>query len=110
MIEAKSEGNTKVKINLSDEEGFDKLFGSYANDPRIKFDKTADKTRSVDVTVYDAGLLLNRGITYYLFALVTGIFTLVAHLYFGKIAKARKNGEDSQEDQEHTMTLSRVNG
>lgn len=50
-----------------------------------------------------AGLLLNRGITYYLFALVTGIFTLVAHLYFGKIAKARKNGEDSQEDQEQII-------
>ena len=58
VIEAKSEGNTKVKINLSDEEGFDKLFGSYANDPRIKFDKTADKTRSVDVTVYD-GIAIN---------------------------------------------------
>ena len=58
VIEAKSEGNTKVKINLSDEEGFDKLFGSYANDPRIKFDKTADKSRSVDVTVYD-GIAIN---------------------------------------------------
>ena len=43
-----------------------------------------------------AGLLLNRGITYYLFAVVTGIFTLVAHLYFNKVAKDRKKtGEKS---------------
>lgn len=43
-----------------------------------------------------AGLLLNRGITYYLFAVVTGIFTLVAHLYFNKVAKERKKaGETS---------------
>ena len=43
-----------------------------------------------------AGLLLNRGITYYLFAVVTGIFTFVAHLYFNKVAKDRKKtGETS---------------
>lgn len=36
-------------------------------------------------------LLLNRGITYYLLAIVTGIFTLIGHLYFCKIAKERQN-------------------
>ena len=54
-------------------------------------------------TMVSAGLLLNRGITYYLFAVVTGIFTLVAHLYFNKLAKQRKNVED-QETQELQKT------
>ena len=47
-------------------------------------------------TMVSAGLLLNRGITYYLFALVTGIFTLVAHLYFNKLAKERKNNTEAE--------------
>ena len=40
-----------------------------------------------------AGLLMNRGITYYLLAVVTGLFTLVAHFYFNKVAKERKTEE-----------------
>lgn len=44
-------------------------------------------------SLVSAGLLMNRGITYYLFAVVTGIFTLIAHLYFNKVAKERKNTE-----------------
>jgi len=39
-----------------------------------------------------AGLLLNRGITYYFLTLVTGIFTLIGHLWFKCIAK-KKNME-----------------
>ena len=54
-------------------------------------------------TMVSAGLLLNRGITYYLFALVTGIVTLVAHLYFNKLAKKRKTAEEP-EIQEPTKT------
>lgn len=34
-------------------------------------------------------LLLNRGITYYALALVTGVFTLIGHLYFCRISKMR---------------------
>ena len=45
-------------------------------------------------TLVSAGLLLNRGITYYLFAVVTGIFTLIAHLYFNKIANERKKNKE----------------
>ena len=51
-------------------------------------------------SLVSAGLLLNRGITYYLFALVTGVFTLIAHLYFGRVAKARKNSDEPQDAQD----------
>lgn len=36
-----------------------------------------------------SGLLLNRGITYYALAVVTGVFSLIGHLYFSKIGKER---------------------
>ena len=51
-------------------------------------------------SLVSAGLLLNRGITYYLLAVVTGIFTLIAHFYFGSEAKKLKNGNASQQDQD----------
>ena len=37
-----------------------------------------------------AGLLMNRCITYYFLAMFTGIFTLIAHLYFNMIAHRRE--------------------
>lgn len=47
-----------------------------------------------------AGLLLNRGITYYLLAIVTGVFTLFAHLYFKKI----RSGSQAPAQEEDTCT------
>ena len=46
-----------------------------------------------------AGLLLNRGITYYFLAIVTGIFTLVAHIYFKRI-KAKLDRQARLETEE----------
>ena len=40
-------------------------------------------------SMVSAGLLMNRGITYYLLAVVTGLITLVAHFHFNKVAKDR---------------------
>ena len=59
IVEAVSEGESQVNITLSDEAGFDKLYGSYADKAAIiKFDKVADKTRTINVTVYD-GIAIN---------------------------------------------------
>lgn len=44
-------------------------------------------------SLVSAGLLLNRGITYYMLAVVTGIFSLIAHFYFGSEAKKLKLDE-----------------
>ncbi|MBR4343148.1 MAG: flippase-like domain-containing protein [Lachnospiraceae bacterium] len=47
-----------------------------------------------------AGLLLNRGITYYFLAIVTGVFTLIAHIYFKRIkAKADSKALAKAEEQ-----------
>jgi len=59
VIDAVGEGNTDVIITLKDETGFDKLFGSYADDSAtINYNKTTDKDKKIDVTVYD-GIAIN---------------------------------------------------
>ena len=48
-----------------------------------------------------AGVLLNRGFTYYLLTIVTSFFTLFAHIYFKKI-KARLDLENRASQKEQT--------
>ena len=49
-------------------------------------------------SLVSAGLLMNRGITYYLLAAVTGVFSIIAHFYFGSEAKKLKTEEVSSEE------------
>lgn len=52
----------------------------------------------------EAGILLNRGITYYLLALTSGVFTLIAHIWFKKPSVRNANPLSAEESEQTELS------